>query len=307
MSIAPDDNPYPGLADGSIDLVMGENPSPALLRNYRESPELQERVVTAASNISRFLTINVAQPPFDDVHVRRATALVLDGVPMAPSDSEATASHLIPDPWIGGLLSSWSSYQSIDPAGGLEAARAEMDLSEYGSNGACTGPSCRVIVVQQFEGPVVIAFTRALRSIGLEPVFRDADCGDPRAHVALCVSGWFTDFPDAGNMIVPFLRPQEARYNPTLMGTTPRQLERWGYVTRRVPSIDLDYERCATTSGVEAAMCWARLDQLLTSEIVALVPISTSEVIRVRSGDISGYAIDQAFGEPALDRISITH
>ena len=52
-------------------------------------------------------------------------------------------------------------------------------------------------------------------------------------------------------------------------------------------------------------MCWARVDQLLTSEIVALIPISTAEVVRVRSGDITGYAIDQAFGEPALERISV--
>ncbi len=52
-------------------------------------------------------------------------------------------------------------------------------------------------------------------------------------------------------------------------------------------------------------MCWARLDQLLTSEIVAYVPISFIDVVRVRSGDITNFVINQAFGEPALDRISV--
>jgi peptide/nickel transport system substrate-binding protein len=306
VSIAPADNPYPGLADGSIDLAMGENPPPGVLRDYTRSPELQERVVTSASNISRYVTMNVAQRPFDDIHVRRATAQVLDKGSLMRSDDEAIASHLIPDPLVNGLLSSWSGFPSTGAAGDVDAARAEMDLSAYGSDGMCTGAACRVTVVPPDEAPkaMIMSLDRALRSIGLEPRFREADCRDPQAHVALCVTGWFNDFPDAGNMIVPFLGSGE--FNSSLLGANPRQLERWGYSTRHVPSVDLDYELCATSSGVQAAMCWARLDQLLTSEIVALVPISTGEIIRVRSGDITGFAVDQAFGEPALDRIAIT-
>ena len=316
VSIAPEDDPYPGLADGSIDLVMGENPPADVLRDYMGSPELQERVFTSASNFSRFVMINVAQPPFDDVHVRRATALVLDRESLVPSDDEAIATHLIPDPQVGGLLSSWSGFPATGAAGDVDAARAEMDLSRYGSDGMCTGPSCSVLVVPPFEPPaaMVTSIDRALRSIGIEPDIREDNCGDPRAHVGLCFTGWISDFPDAGNTIVPFLgspvlHPLLASgtfFHPSLVGATPQQLERWRYDTRQVPSVDIDYERCATTAGVEAAMCWARLDQLLTSEIVALVPISTAETIRVRSGDVTTFAVDQAFSEPALDRISIT-
>jgi peptide/nickel transport system substrate-binding protein len=306
-SIAPADNPYPGLSDGSTDFVMGENPPPGVLRDYAGSPELQDRIVTSASNFSRFVTINVAQPPFDDIHVRRATALVFDRETLVFSDTEAIASHLIPDPLVGGLLASWSGFPSIGAAGDVDAARTEMDLSRYGSDGMCTGAACRVNVVPPSEAsPAMIKSLRlALRSVGMEPVFREGDCFDPRDHVALCATGWFTDFPDAGNMTVPFLASGRG-FQPSLLGSTPRQLERWGYRTHHVPSVDLDYERCATLSGLQAAMCWARLDQLLTSEIVALVPISTAEVVRVRSGDITSFAVDQAFGEPALDRISVT-
>jgi hypothetical protein len=173
-----------------------------------------------------------------------------------------------------------------------------------------------VLVVPPFEAPaaVIKALDRALRSIGIEPVVEEANCGDPRAYVGLCFTGWFSDFPDAGNTVVPFLGSSGVLHpllasgtyvHPSHLGSTPRQLESWGYPTRHVPSVDIDYQQCATSSGVEAAMCWARLDQLLTSEIVALVPISTAEVIRLRSGDITRFAIDQAFGEPALDRISV--
>lgn len=56
-------------------------------------------------------------------------------------------------------------------------------------------------------------------------------------------------------------------------------------------------------SGVEAALCWARLDQLLSGELVALVPISSAEVVRLHGAGVEGLTIDQAFGEPSLDRI----
>jgi peptide/nickel transport system substrate-binding protein len=307
VSIAPADDPYPGLVDGSTDLVMGENPPPEVMRRYTGSPELQERVTTSASSFSRFMTINVAQPPFDDVHVRRAMALVLDKESLVPSDTEAIALHLIPDPLVGGLLSSWSGFPSRATAGDADAARTEMDLSPYGAEGACTGPDCHVIVVPPAEATAAIirSIRSALVSIGLEPTFREADCADPQAHVALCFTGWFTDFPEAGNMIVPFLASEE-RFHPSLLGSTPRQLERSGYRTRHVPSVDLDYDRCATSAGVTAALCWARLDQLLTGGIVALAPLSSAEVVRLRSGEIMTFGVDQAFGEPALDRISVT-
>jgi peptide/nickel transport system substrate-binding protein len=305
VSITPAEDPYPTLADGTTDLVMGENPPSRVLQDFAESPEMQERITRSASSFSRFMTINVAQPPFDDVRVRRATALALNRESLVPSD-ETVASHLIPDPLVGGLLSSWSGFPLMSSDGDVDAARAEMDLSPYGSDGTCAGAACRVTVVlpPEASAATITSLRLALRSIGIEAVFREADCSDPQAHVALCFTGWFTDFPDAGNMITPFLGSDEG-FQPSLLGSTPRQLERWGYRTRHVPSVDLDYERCATWSGVQAALCWARLDQLLTSGIVSLVPISTAEVVRVRSGDITGFAIDQAFGEPALDRISV--
>ena len=151
----------------------------------------------------------------------------------------------------------------------------------------------------------IAALEPALASIGITAKFRESTCFDPREHIGICDTGWFADFPDAGNMIVPFLATEDG-FDPSHLGASREQLRQWGYTkVKRVPSIQIDYERCATLAGVEAAMCWARIDQLLTGELVAAVPISSADVIRLRSGDISGFAIDQAFGEPALDRISV--
>jgi peptide/nickel transport system substrate-binding protein len=305
VSLAPADDPYPALRDGRVDVVL-ENPPGDVLAEFTASANLQNRVTKATSNFTRFMTVNVAQPPLDDVHVRRALALALNPESIVPSDTEIPASHLIPDPLIGGLMSSWTGFPEAGTASGRAAAAAEMDLSRYGSDGRCQGSHCRVVIVPggQVEEAAVAALDPALRAIGLKPVFREADCSDARAHIALCLTGWFTDFPQAGNMIVPFLG-SVGGYNASLLGSAPGQLERWGYRTRNVPRIDSDYRRCVTASGVEAAMCWARIDQLLTSEIVALVPISSGTVVRLRSAYVSTFAIDQAFGEAALDRLEV--
>lgn len=306
IAIAVDENPYPPLVDGGVDLVMSENPPAPLLQQYQSSPDLQDRIATAAGSATNFMALNVAEPPLDDVHVRRAIALALDRGSMVPPGT-SIASHLIPDPLVGGLLTAWSPFPTAPATGDLAAAHAEMDRSRYGANGRCAGPSCHVLI-RLPDAPkdaelAEAALRSALASLGIVPKFRESTC-DPREHIGICTTGWVTDFPDAGNMIVPFLNSEDG-FDPSRLGATPQQLRQWHYAATRVPSIQVDYERCATLAGVEAAMCWARIDQLLTSELVAVVPISSSDVVRLRSGDINGFAIDQAFGEPALDRISV--
>ncbi len=307
ISIVPAADPYPQLETGSVDVIMGENPAAAVQRRYQRSETLRQRITETTGGSSRFITLNVAQPPVDDVHVRRAISLVLDRRALATSVGEPTTSHLIPDPLLGSLLSSWTPFPPASDSGDLAAARAEMSKSRYGTGGRCTDPACRSVVVGVFQAehhPLAPTIRAGLQSIGIRPVFRQVDCADPRERQALCATGWFADFPSAGNMVIPFVASEEG-YNPSHLGSSARQLAQWGYATQHVPTIDSDYGRCAALSGVQAALCWARLDQLLTSELAALIPISSGNVVRLRGAGVSAYSLDQAFGEPSLDRISV--
>ncbi len=309
ISIVPADDPYALLDAGGVDVIMGENPPPGVQRRYQRSETLRERISGVAGGWSRFVAMNVAQPPVDDVHVRRAISLVLDRQALAASAGERMTSHLIPDPMIGSLLASWTPFPGASDAGDLTAARTEMDKSQYGNGGRCAARACRHVIVglPQVRRRTFTATVRPrLESIGIRPIFRQVDCADPRARQALCASGWIGDFPSAGNMVVPFLST-EGGFNPSHLGTSPQQLARWGFSTRHVPGIGSDYNRCTPLAGLQAALCWARLDQLLTSELAAFIPISTGEVVRLRGADVSEYSLDQAFGEPSLDRISVTH
>jgi peptide/nickel transport system substrate-binding protein len=69
---------------GDVDLLFGYLPAggdgspPAQIRRYQASPRLQSRLDVSSADAIRYLAMNLAVAPFDDVHVRRAVNLVLN-------------------------------------------------------------------------------------------------------------------------------------------------------------------------------------------------------------------------------------
>jgi peptide/nickel transport system substrate-binding protein len=306
IDIAPDQDPYATLQEGGTDVVIGLDPPARMVERYRSDASLRDRIDVVDAAASQFAAMNLGVPPFDDVHVRRAVALILDKPALAQNEGEPVATHLLPEPMIGSLLSGWSASPEADQSGDVRAARAEMDASRYGRDGRCVDKVCDgVPVLFLADDPDIASSVRdSLASIGIRMREADEFCGDPNSHVALCVGGWGADYPDASNMIAPFLA--NSGYTPTLLGSSPEQLAEWGYAEgTEIPSVQADYERCVAMSGVPAAMCWARLDQLLTGPLAALVPIAYFVTVRIRGANVTSYSIDQAWGEPSLDRIAV--
>ena len=311
INVAPaEQSMFDEFTGGSADVLLGDNPPANVVRRFRSSPSTAGDVVEFSGSQSDYIAINLAQPPFDDPHVRRALAFVLDRRALVASRYEygTIASHLIPDPMEGSVLSSWNAFPSTNAEGDLLAARAEMDASKYGKNGKCAAAACSdVLVLLNGQEVETLRTLRAgLSSIGIRAVFQAKDCLDPRAHAALCEFGWAVDYPDPGNFFVPDLSSRIAGApTPTLLGSTAEELRSWHYEVRRVPSIDGDYERCAAELGVRATLCWARLDQLLVGRIVGIIPFGVAQTIRLQGARVASYSVDQAFGEPSLDRIAL--
>ena len=88
---------YRGVATSDVDVVMGDPPPPDVLERYRSDATLRDRMVVRPAPESVFIAINVAEPPFDDVHVRRAVALVLDRAGFASATGMPSSSHLLPE------------------------------------------------------------------------------------------------------------------------------------------------------------------------------------------------------------------
>ena len=99
----------------------------------------------------------------------------------------------------------------------------------------------------------------ALERIGITPTFIVTP-EYPKPDPKLCPSGtspcarwgWGVDYPDAGNMFVPFLSPGSGA-RPDAARATPEQLRSWKYGVLVVPSIDDDYARCAALEAGQAS------------------------------------------------------
>ncbi len=96
--------------------------------------------------------MNLTQPPFDDVHVRKAMNLVMDktGLIRAWGGSQIgdPATHILPPELSPPELDGYDPYPSADFAGDEDAAKEEMKQSKYDTDkdGICDAPECKGIV-----------------------------------------------------------------------------------------------------------------------------------------------------------------
>ena len=312
---------------GSTDLVYIAGSPFEQVARYEEDPELAHRVYRNVDNVVYALTMNLAMPPFDDVHVRRAVSLAIDEAalvsllaepPHGPfgSNSAVVTTHAVSDGLVGGLLRDFDPYP-FDP----EAAREEMAASTYDRNhdGRCDVAACQGVTALVMDEGVIPdqarAIRRALADLGIEvtleisPLLRFFPTYfDPRNRIGIgMTSSWIEDYPDGGGSFPALFGASglETGNNVPLLGATPAQLREWGYATTSVPSVDDRIQVCSQHRGVTRTACWTDLDQYLMTEVVPWVPYMISEASVAVSDRVVEYSFDQFSALPALDRIAL--
>lgn len=307
---------------GELDVILDASAPSAMVRRFLDDPALQDRVHEGTTNAVSYITINVALPPFDNVHVRRALNYAIDKQAIlaqyhASSPAGAIATHIAPDGTETGLLAAFDPYP-FDPA----KAREEMALSPYDRdhNGLCDAALCSkvnaVSAAGDFPSSAVPIVERDLAGIGIKTTVREMDpetfyslLVQPKKMVALGLgAGWGADFLSA-SQFGDLLFGQDAVLpccNYSLVGVTTRQLRRWGYQGSGVPSVDAWIDHCTPLVGQSALECWAGLDQLLMNDVVPWVPYLFSEYVAVVSARVTRYSFAQWPGGAALDRIAVS-
>jgi hypothetical protein len=225
-------------------------------------------------------------------------------------------SHAFPDVAVGGLLRDYVP-DGIGTSGDVEGARDFMAQSTYDSDGdgMCDGDACSVIA-NRFRGTTDEALDiveGGLAELGIrvewvdEPQMVDPmGQVDPAAQVGLtAIIGWVIDYPSGNDFVIQMSDSGPGGANPSLLGATPEQLGEWGYAADSVPSLDDKIALCRTRSGSAAFGCWAELDQLLTEQVVAWVPVASSLAAYVTGDRIDKFDISGSEAMPALDRISL--
>ena len=318
---------------GELDLAFGGSSPFEQVVRYRDDPALEDRLFEHPNDIGFGVTMNLAVPPFDDVHVRRAVAYAIDEAALAEMVSRPphlpightaeVATTIAPDSLEGGLLRAFDPYPHD-----LEDARAEMRASAYDrtGDGRCDAPSCRNLQTLVMDAGVIPrqagAIREALAGIGIDlaldarpiarffgdqPELYAGSVHDPTAHIPMAIPyPWAKDFPDgAGWFQGLFDRAGLGGSNTSLVGATPRQLREWGYSITSVPSVDDRIQACLGRRGVAKTECWAELDQFLMTEVVSRIPYMFLEHAQVVSERVVAYSFDQFTALPALDRIAL--
>ncbi len=269
--------------------------------------------------------MNLAQPPFDDVHVRRAANLVIARralVERFGPGGARLAVHAAPDSLEGNLLLDYDPYPTPGGGGDLAAARAEMAQSRYDSDGdePATKPASR-------RSPRSRSTTsppsspRTSSCCWSKTSSSSARARRPEAHRrrrssllwarqesrhALILNYvWAKDFPNGSGWFPGALGVDDPTGNPSLVGVSAEQLAEWGYPVTDVPSVGDEIAECVQLVGGAQTQCWAELDQLVMEQIVPWIPYAAPNKARTFSTRVVSVSIDQFVNYPALDRIAL--
>jgi peptide/nickel transport system substrate-binding protein len=300
---------------GKLDLLLDTEASDEQLARPANG-----RLFTTAADTVYFFRLNVALPPFDDAHVRKAANLVIDKARIARSIGNPLRSlivgHLAPDGLERNLLLEYDPYATPGHQGDLAAAKAELSKSRYDRNhdGICDVAPCRDIRAVPFfwpPPPPDRLFATELKQLGisihylkLSPAAYSYHFADPRAKTGVISHGFFKDIPNASAFFVgAFSSANVPGANTSLLGLSHEQLKRYGYATASVPSVDGKIASCEPLVGEAQTQCWAELDQLLMEKVVPWVPFLSDRPTREVSPRIARFSFDQFASLPALDQI----
>jgi peptide/nickel transport system substrate-binding protein len=328
MSVEPDISKiYKRLESGTVDIAPSA-PNLDVIRRYASRPGLRDNLHIESGDRIWYISMNLTQPPFDDVHVRRAASYIMDKDFLVRSwggaMQGAVATHILPNAMLDGALEDYDPYPSRNHAGNLRRAAAEMKRSRYDTSGdgLCDAPACSGVLHIGRPSPPWSEMTgiieSSLRKIGIELETRpkeDAYSAIQRLPNNIPITsapGWVKDYPDPYSFI-GFLfdgrnirRPANTNY--AMVGFDRARAAELDLPAPDgpVPSIDAGIDRCvATLDTDERTECWAELDRRIMTEVVPWIPYLEANKLVVVSDAIAPYEFDQFSGEISFAHIGI--
>lgn len=316
------------IAEGELDVNADGIPPPQVIQQYQADPDREDQIAVLEATGTDFLSLNIAEPPLDDVNVRRAVAHATDRAGIQRIEGGPllgeVVSHVIPDAMLEDVLADYVPFGSPDGTPDVEAAKEAMAQSQYDENGdgVCDAPECdNVVTIIDEADPYpdqARLLAQNLKAIGisldLQPLERSPaydKCGDPASHYAICnFTGWLSDFPDATSfgeaMFGSSALGPESCCNYFMVGASSDLLREHGYQVTSVPSVDEEIAKCdALPLGDERVQCWADFDRLVTEEVVPVVSLSTIQEVFAYGDRISRFKGDFFSTGPAFDQIAL--
>ena len=318
---------YDRIAANQLDDEIASQIPPQALERYATTPSLRKYLHVNPGDGTNYIGMNLTQPPFDDVHVRRALNWVIDkaalrqilGGPLNGS----FANHIVPDTIYDGQLSEYAPYRTPGAHGSVAKAKAAMKGSPYDTHhdGTCSDPRCKNVLLLTDSGAV---FARMLPTIqadaaklgitfevrAINNAFPTA--GTPRRDVALTIfEGWGKDYADPLTFFQPLFDSRsiipQGNQNQSLVGITPAQAKAVGVTgaVANIPSVDARLDRCAVLAGQARRSCYEQLDRTLMTKVVPWVPWLWVSFPDVTSSSVTKWGFDQSVANPAFAHVAV--
>ena len=320
------DDIYNKVEAGEFDMATSSIP-PQVLEKYATTPSLRSQYHSNSGDRTWYITMNLTQAPFDDIHVRKAMNWIMDKVALIQAwggpQYGKVANHIVPDTLFNNQLSEFAPYKTPGDHGSVAKARAAMKGSKYDpkNDGMCDVSACKNVylladtrLVDQKLVPVMeadaakIGITFKLHTInGAYPTLQTPSKDVPVSERP----GWGKDYADAltffsplfdGRTIIP-----NGNTNYSLVGITPSQCKTLGVTGNcsGVPNINSKLDKCAGLIGQSRLSCYENLDKYLMTSVVPWVPYMWSNVIRITSTNVTKYEYDQFSTTPAYAHIAV--
>lgn len=303
------------------------SPQPKTIRQYATDSTLKPRMIPNVGDRTNYFTMNLSQPPFDDVHVRKAMNWIVDKSALQKAWGGpipgAIANHIVPPVLYANGLAEYNPYATPNNAGDLAKAQDEMKLSKYdpGKTGKCTAAACK--------GVLVIADTRAVDTrmvpllqgdaakLGLSLTVRSINGAyitiqTPAKNIPMSERpSWGKDFADPGTFFSLLFHSRaiikSGNTNYSLVGITPAIAKSVGATGNiaGVPSVDTDINACQAKLSQERTTCWENLDKKLMEEVVPWVPYLWPNNVFIVGPTVTHWNYDQFTDGPAYSSVSI--
>jgi peptide/nickel transport system substrate-binding protein len=297
------------------------------LRQYTTSSSLKKYLHLNSGDRTWYLTMNLTQAPFDDIHIRKAINWVMDKSSLRKAwggpTAGAIANHIVPDTLFNNQLTGFHPYKTAGDAGDVNKAKAEIKKSKYDSNhdGTCDAAACKnVLIIADTRSvdkgmvPVIqadaakVGITFKVRSVnGAYPVIQT-----PAKNIPMSTRpGWGKDYADALTFFQAlFTSPaiiKQGNTNYSLIGLTPKIAAAVGASgnLKNIPSIDEQFNKCSYLSGQPRLTCFENLDKYLTNNVVPWVPYLWSYALHITSSNVTHWDFDQFGGGTAYAHVSV--
>ena len=319
------DDIYNKIAAGDLEDEFA-TASPKVFREYQTDPSKRSRLKSNPGDQTYYITMNLTQPPFDDMHVRRAMNWVIDRNAMRKAWGGAIAGeiaeHILPNAMLAGKLNGFQPYKTPGDQGSAAKAKAEMKQSKYAnSNGVCSAKECKGVLliadVRSADKAMLATVQSGAKKIGITFTVRVVNGAYPVIQTTsknIPISTrprWGKDYADPSTFIDPLFFGgniiASGNTNYALVGLKPGQAAQLGVKgsVNNVPSIDNAANTCRAKVGNARVTCYAGIDRVLTTQVVPWVPYMWANQVNILGPNVATWTFDQSAGLAGFAHASV--